>query len=255
MKTDAELKEENSSASGEIGGQSDVCESSVAGPLGSEEAAGAEAGATASEARSGADDAQIEGQAKAVMAQPVEHSVGAEKTSPAEDAGGDNQIGHIGDSPVGMASSGATALTPLGHALAALDRRDYATARRLFEALGRKDVALAIDNALAALDRNDYATAQGLFEALTPLKLAPSARGPMASDSREKAQGRPAIPSLPLLAVVPSADAANRRPATQAEKGKGRGLKRIFSEQRWCSLRFWLRPPPIFRQQTGCSAP
>ena len=35
-------------------------------------------------------------------------------------------------------------------------------------ALGRKDAAEAIDRALAALDRKDYATAQGLFEALEP---------------------------------------------------------------------------------------
>jgi hypothetical protein len=50
--------------------------------------------------------------------------------------------------------------------LAALDDRDYATAQRLFAAIGRKDVAEAIKDALAALDRKDYATAQGLFEAL-----------------------------------------------------------------------------------------
>lgn len=62
---------------------------------------------------------------------------------------------------------------PLARALAALDRRDYATAKRLFTELGRKDAAEAIDRALAALDRKDFATAQGLFEALAPPKLAP----------------------------------------------------------------------------------
>ena len=51
-------------------------------------------------------------------------------------------------------------------ASAALDDRDYATAQRLFAAVGRKDVAEAIKDALAALDRKDFAKAQGLFEAL-----------------------------------------------------------------------------------------
>ena len=78
-----------------------------------------------------------------------------------------------GDGEAGVARSvivpSRTAVeSPLGDALAALDRRDYATAKRLFEALGRKDAAVAIENALAALDRKDYATAQGLFEALKP---------------------------------------------------------------------------------------
>ena len=50
--------------------------------------------------------------------------------------------------------------------MAALEDRDYATAQRLFAAIGRKDAADAIRDALAALDRKDYATAQGLFEAL-----------------------------------------------------------------------------------------
>ena len=43
---------------------------------------------------------------------------------------------------------------------------DHATAQRLFEACGRKDVAAAIEDARAALDRKEYATAQRLFEAL-----------------------------------------------------------------------------------------
>ena len=77
--------------------------------------------------------------------------------------GGGNQVGN---SLVAIASSAATAVDPLGDALAALDRKDYATAQRLFEACGRKDAAAAIENAWAALDRKDYATAQRLFEAL-----------------------------------------------------------------------------------------
>src|SRR5208337_4688718 len=178
---DAALNSENSSASGEIGGQSQVCESSVARPLESEAAAPAAAGAAASEEGSLAPAARDEGQAKAVMAQLVEPPVGAEKISSAAETGRDNQVG---SSSVGIASSDTAAVSPLGHALAALDRRDYATAKRL-------------------------------FEALAPLKLAPSAGGPMASDSGEKAQHKRAISPLE---IIPVADAANRRPAPQSGK-------------------------------------
>ncbi len=222
MKMDAELTSENSSAPGEIGGQSQVCELSVARPLGSEVATPAAAEAAASEEGSLATAARDEGQAKAVMPQLVEPPVGMEKVSSAAETGRDNQVG---SSSVGIASSDAAAANPLGHALAALDRRDYATAKRLFEALGRKDAAVAIDNALAAFDRKDYATAQGLFEALAPPKLAPSARAPTASDSREKA---PPEPVIPPLEVVPFANGANRRPVPQGGKTKGRGLKRLL---------------------------
>ena len=219
MKMDAELNPENSSTSREIGGQSQVCESSVARP-GSEAGTPAAAVAAASEEGPLATGARDEGQAKAVMAELVEPSVGAEKTSSAGETRRDNQVG---DLSVVITSSDATAVNPLGHALAALDRKDYATAKRLFEALGRKDAAVAIENALAALDRKDYATAQGLFEALAPLKPAPG--GPMASDSRERAQQKPAIAPLE---VIPFADAANRRPPPRAEKAKGRGIRRLL---------------------------
>jgi hypothetical protein len=222
MKMDAELNSENSSASGEIGGQSQVCESSVARPPGSEAATPAAARAAASQQGSLASSARDEDQAKAVVARLVEPFVGAEKTSSAGDTGSDNPVGA---SSVGIASSDAAAVNPLGHALAALDRKDYATAQRLFEALGRKDAAIAIENALAAFDRKDYATAQGLFEALAPLKPAPSAAGPMASDSREKAQHKPVTSPLD---VIPFADAAKRRPALQEEKAKARGFKRLL---------------------------
>ena len=97
------------------------------------------------------------------MAQLDEPSVEAEKIPSAGAIGGDNQVGN---SSVAIASSAATAVDPLTDALAALDRRDYATAQRLFEACGRKDAAAAIEDAWAALDRKDYATAQRLFEAL-----------------------------------------------------------------------------------------
>ena len=141
-----------------------------------------------------------------------------------------------------VASSDAAAVNPLGDALSALERRDYATAQRLFEALGRKAAAEAIKDALAALDRKDYVTAQGLFGALsleggaaartgsaptTPAlaKLAGSAWGPTASDSGDKAQQKPATSPLE---VIPLLDAASRRPVPQAKKAKARGLKSLL---------------------------
>src|SRR6516165_10829995 len=103
----------------------------------------------------------------------------------------------------------------VGNALAALERRDYATAKRLFESLGRKDAAEAIESALAALDRKDYATAQGLFEALAPPKPAP-----MASESPGKAQYQ-AVASP--LESIPLVDPPSRRP--EPAKAKRRGLR------------------------------
>ena len=129
---------------------------------------------------------------------------GRRGTSSAGETGRDNRVG---SSSVAIASFDRAAVDPLGEALAALDDRDYATAQRLFAALGRKDAAEAIKDALAALDRRDYAMAQGLFEALNqkgtaaarvkgaapaaPAKAAASAGGPMASDSRNKARQNP----------------------------------------------------------------
>jgi tetrahydromethanopterin S-methyltransferase subunit G len=247
MTMDAELNSGNFSAAGETGGQgqSQVCESSVARPLESEPATPAAAADAASGGGSLATGARDEGQAKAVIAQPVEPSVEAEKISLAGNTGRDDQVGdsQVGDSPVAIASSEAAAVDPLGDALAALDRRDYATAQRLFEALGRKDTAEAIKDALAALDRKDYATAQRLFEALSlkgaaagqvqgsapatpaPPRPAASAAGPIASDSRDKAQQKPAA-SAPE--VIPFVDAGHRRPHPQAEKAKSRGLKPLL---------------------------
>ena len=156
------MNSENSSAPGETGGQSQVCESSAARPLGSEAATPAAAADAASGEGSLATGARDEGQAKAVTAQVAEPSVEAEKNSPAGKTGRDHEVGN---SSVALEFDGA-GVDPLKEALAALDDRDYATARRLFAAIGRKDVAEAIKDALAALDRKDYATAQGLFEAL-----------------------------------------------------------------------------------------
>ncbi len=140
-----------------------------------------------------------------------------------------------------IASSDAAAVNPLGDALSALERRDYATAQRLFETLGRKAAAEAIKDALAALDRKDYVTAQGLFEALSleggaaartgsapttaALPKLASAWGPTASDSGDKAQQKPATSPLE---VIPLLDAASRRPVPQAKKAKARGFKSLL---------------------------
>ena len=210
------MNSENSSAPGETGGQSQAGEGSLA---------------------TGARD---EGQAKAVIAQVAEPSVEAEKNSPARKTGRDREVG---GSSVAVASFEGAAVDPLREALAALDDRDYATAQRLFAAIGRKDVAEAIKDALAALDRKDYATAQGLFEALgqkgaaagqvkgsapaspAPPKPAAWAGGPMASDSRNEAGQKPVTSPLE---VIPLADSAYRRPLPQAEKAKSRRLKSLL---------------------------
>jgi hypothetical protein len=245
MNMDAKLNSENSSAAGETGGQSEVCHSSVARPLGSETATPAAAADAASAAGSLATGDRDGGQAKAGIAQLVEPSVEAAKNSSAGVTGRDNRVGdsQVGASSVAIASFDGAAVDPLGEALAALDDRDYATAQRLFAAIGRKDAAEAIKDALAALDRRDYATAQGLFEALgqrgaaaarpkgsapatpAPPKPAASAAGPMASDSRNKAQDKPVISPLE---VIPLVDAAYRRSLPQAEKAKSRRLKPFF---------------------------
>jgi hypothetical protein len=231
------LNSENSSAPGETGGQSPVCESSVARSLGSEAAAAAD---TASGESSLATGARDEGQAKPVIAQLAEPAVEAEKNSPAGKTGGDHEVG---DPSVAVASFDGAAVDPLREALAALDDRDYATAQRLFAAVGRKDVAEAIRDALAALDRKDYATAQGLFEALgqkaaaaaqvkgsappspAPPKPAASAGGPMGSISLNEARQKP-VTSPPE--VIPVPDGAYRRPLPQAEKAKPRRLRPLL---------------------------
>ena len=102
-----------------------------------------------------------EGQAGTVSSQFVKSSVEPEKASSAGAIGGDGQATNSSD-------SAATAVDPFLDALAALDRRDYATAQRLFEMCGRKDAAAAIEGAWVALGRRDYATAQQLFEFAEP---------------------------------------------------------------------------------------
>ena len=208
--------------------------------MGSEAATPAPAADAASGEGSPATGARDEGQAKAVIAQPAEPSVEAEKNSSDGKTGRDHKVG---DSSVAVVSFDGAAVDPLREASAALDDRDYATAQRLFAAVGRKEIAEAIKDALAALDRKDFAKAQELFEALgqkgaaaaqmkgeaaaspAPPKPATSAGGPMASDSRDNAQQKSVTSPF---GVIPLADAAYRRPPPQAEKAKSRRLKPLF---------------------------
>jgi hypothetical protein len=122
------LNSENSSAPGKTGAQSQVCESSVARPLGLEAATPAAAADAVSGEGSLATGTRDEGQAKAVIAQVAEPSVEAEKSSPVGKTGRDHEVG---DWSVAVASFDAAAVDPLREALAALDDRDYATAQRL----------------------------------------------------------------------------------------------------------------------------
>jgi hypothetical protein len=207
--------------------------------MGSEAAPPSAAGDAASGEGSFPTGAQDEGQAKAVIAQLAELSVEAEKNSPTRKTGRDREIG----GSVAVASLDAAPVDPLREALAALEDRDYATAQRLFAAIGRKDVAEAIKDALAALDRKDYETAQRLFEALgqkgaaaaqvkgsappspAPPKPAASTGGPMASDSQNKARQKPVTSPFE---VIPLADAAYRPPLPQVEKAKSRRLRPLL---------------------------
>ena len=214
MKMDGEQNSENSSAAGgSVGGS----ESSVARPLQLEAASPP----TAQDEAGNSD----EGQTRAVLSQFVEPSGESEKISSAGAIGGDGQASN---SSVAVAVSAAIAADPFRDALAALDRRDYATAQRLFETCGRKDAAAAIEGAWAALGRRDYATAQRLFESLSHTSVA-------GSNVRESG---PAIPAAPKVApsgavskvasdsgatpspieITPFVDPANCRSLRRAEK-------------------------------------
>ena len=213
MKTDAELESENASAASESAGQGEPREPTATPP--------------GSEAAASAGVATDQAPAKAEIAKAVEPSVNSGKTSP-------TGIAPVGKSFVAVASIGAVGIDLLGDALAALERRDYATAQRLFEALGHQDAAQAITDALAALDRRDYAAAQGLFDALSlkgsaagrgtrPATAMPARAGLAAlaagriAGAEDKARSKSAAP----LEVVPAADAAYRRPAAAERKPRG----------------------------------
>ena len=152
--------------------------------MGSEAAIPAPAADAASREGSPATGARDEGQAKAVIAQPGEPSLEAAKTPPAGKVGRNHEIG----GSVAVASFDAAAIDPLREASAALDDRDYATAQRLFAAVGRKDIAEAIKVALTALDRKDFAKAQAPFESL-------GQKGAAAAQMKRTAAASPAPPS------------------------------------------------------------
>jgi hypothetical protein len=221
MKSDADL--ENASASGEACEQDRVCESSVGRPPDSEAASAATAPQDETRDAVGPD----EGPAKPVITQRVEPSVEAAKEDSVGETSGGDRVGasrNNASSPP-IASSDAAVVNSLGDALAALDRRDYATAKRLFAALGRTEAAEAIDTALAALDRKDYATAQGLFEALAPPALIASTGRPTVPDSSSQVQEEQA--ASPIV-VAPIVDEDYRQPPPQAEQQKRRGLKPLW---------------------------
>ena len=161
MKMDGEQNSENSSAAG---GPSQGSESSIARPLQLEATAPPDVEDKAADKGSLTTRIHDDGQARAVSSQFVKSSGEPEKISSAGAIGGDGQADN---SSVLIALSAATAADLLRGALAALDRRDYATAQRLFETCGRKDAAAAIEGAWAALGRRDYATAQQLFKSLS----------------------------------------------------------------------------------------
>ena len=191
---DAELNSERLSTAGTSDGPSQDCESSIAGPLGLEEAASAATADGKSEEGSLTIAAREEGQAGVLG----ELSGVAEKISSAGVIGGDNQVGN---SSVAIASSAETAVDPLRDALTAVDRKEYATAQRFFEALGQKTAA-----------------------ATAPPEPVVFAGGSMAaSDSR--AQQKPA---QSLLDVIPSLDTAFRRPLPHAKKAKSRRPRSIL---------------------------
>ena len=215
MKTDVELNSENASPAGETAGQGQTIEPSVATPPEPKAAAPLDA-------------ASGENPAKAGHAQVVAPSAESDRISPP----GDSSRGNVAAaSPVALAPLDWAEIDPLGDALSALDRKDYATAQRLFEALGRTDAAKAITDALAALDRRDYAAAQGLFDALNVkgsaaarAKQAAPAPGPAASGWRDRASQKPGVPRIDDFGAE---DAAYRRPP-RAEKTRARGRKTIL---------------------------
>ena len=144
-----------------------------------------------------------EGQARAVSSQFVESSGEPEKISSTGAIGGDGQATNSS-----VLMSAATAADPLRDALAALDRRDYSTAQRLFETCGRKDVAAAIEGAWAALGRRDYVTAQQLFESLSQTSVT-------GSNVREFGLVNPAAPKVATpgaVSKVASYSGARRNP-------------------------------------------
>jgi hypothetical protein len=221
MKSADESNLENGSASGDVHGHGAASEAPVAGPAEPEIAPAALS--EASPFAEGASGPAVPGESPKAAEPPLFQTA---TTSPSEATGHQAEASGRGAAPVAIEASAVAAETRLGDALAALDRRDYATAKRLFEAIGRKDAAEAIEKALAALDRKDYATAQGLFEALAlPKGLTPHVASPAfaaepspALAIPEKVGGKP-VPPLP---VAPFVEPEHRGSAPRPGKGKRR---------------------------------
>lgn len=167
--------------------------------------------------------AKAEDGAKAALNTDVASPGEAATQSAAGEPGKDETAGQVAaPAAVVAASSGEAPGGSLSDAEAALERRDYATARRLFQSIGRTDVAEAIGNALTALDRKDYAIAGQLFEALAPYKSSASADDAKAPKSRDESGEKP-VP--PPLEVVPVVEPDDRRPPLLAAPAKRRGRK------------------------------
>lgn len=208
------MNSELASASPEISGQNEGHEGSAA------TAAGSEASVPGAAAAAGegpqATSASDEGSAKPAPMEHIEPSEAEKEPSAGESGKGDP----AGSPPLAAAPSGAAADNPLESALAALDRRDYGSAKRLFESLGRKDAVEAIENALKALDRKDYPAAQALFEALA-LKPSPSAGGTSKPVARIEPEPKPVPPPNEIVPVVNPVE----RPPAQALRAKKRGAR------------------------------
>jgi hypothetical protein len=215
MKMDGEQNSENSSAAG---GPSQDSESPIARPLQLEPTAPPDVQDEAAEKDSETTLIHDEGQTRAASSRFVGSS--GEPKKIATVIGADGQATN---SSVLIGLSAATAPGLLRDALAALDRRDYATAQGLFETCGRKDAAAAIEGAWAALGRRDYATAQQLFESLSHTSIIGSnvkESGPAGRAASKVAtdSGARLNPTPSPIEIIPFVDPASCQSLRHAEK-------------------------------------
>ena len=200
------MSSELASASADIGGQNEGHEPSTATAAGPE---ASEAGAVAPERL----PASVWDDGPAKPNQPEREPSREAETKPF----GASKDDAVAPPPVTTPSAADNALAG---ALAALDRRDYGTARRLFEALARDDAVAAIDNALEALDRKDYPAAQALFEALA-LKPRSSSGGTASPAAPAEPDPKPVAPPQVVPVVTPV-----ERPSV-LQRTKRRGARRL----------------------------
>jgi len=215
-----DLNSDPTSVSGEIGEPGQDRGAPIVGAPASPAAASGAGGDASSDERSGA-SARGEGQASAGAAQldapPVRSAEAETEFADAKSGAGDQA-----DAALPANASGAVAAHSLASALSALDRRDYGTARRLFEALGRKDAAEAVDSALAALDRKDFSTAQGLFEALAAPKFAAPIEDRAAPEALAKDEPKETELAQAPIEVVAVVAPERREAAAPSEMAKTR---------------------------------